>query len=55
VVPVQLNAVNDVQGDVGLTSADRHELEQSLALERTISQLAPVAVVEGQLHVHVAG
>jgi hypothetical protein len=53
-VPVQLNAVSTEQTPVLFNAADWHELEQSLAVDRMISQVAPIAVVEGQLHVHCA-
>jgi hypothetical protein len=44
--------VNGGQDPVLFNPTDWQELEQSLAFDRTIWQVAPVAVIEGQLHLH---
>jgi hypothetical protein len=51
---VQLKAVNGAQLPVLDMEALWHGFEQSLAFERTISHVAPVALDVGQLHVHWA-
>ena len=51
---MQLNAVNGEQVPGVFIEADWHELEQSLAFERTISHVPPVAVAPGQVQVHSA-